>query len=327
MNENHISRLKIDDIEEEEELSSESDDNREPAVVPGLKSYSGAVSNQETVDQQTRPPNNAASGYVTGSTVLGSLRYHANNPLTRENSPDELGQTVPLDYIPELIPPQSSRTPSSQPTSYVTKEGRKVMIISTSMTGGINDANFNEKVIGAKVKFQRFRGGHAEYMKQYIVPHLMKEKPDECIVQAGGNDLPNNNNKNKPNAVSVIANHIIDIGHVCRRYGARKVEVVEVMPRQQTYYQVKRKEINELLQNLCVVNNFGFIKIDNLVVSDHIWTDGVHLNKVGSNIFSEKLLNCINNTAQTNGVSTILEDISSRQIVSYRSEDCTVGNN
>jgi lysophospholipase L1-like esterase len=63
------------------------------------------------------------------------------------------------------------------------------MIISTSITRDINYEEFNNNYEQGRAHFQRFKGGSAEYIKDYIPVHLKKDKPDSALVQIGGNDL------------------------------------------------------------------------------------------------------------------------------------------
>jgi hypothetical protein len=59
------------------------------------------------------------------------------------------------------------------------------MIISTSITRDINYEEFNNNYEQGRAHFQRFKGGSAEYIKDYIPVHLKKDKPDSALGQIG----------------------------------------------------------------------------------------------------------------------------------------------
>ena len=96
------------------------------------------------------------------------------------------------------------------------------------------------------------------------------------LIQAGGNDLTT-----KATA-SDIANSIIEAGIVCKNMGATKVLISSVLPRMDFHLQLKRHDVNKLLQGLCEIHNFVFIPNDFMKLSKHISTDGTHLNDLGT---------------------------------------------
>lgn len=72
--------------------------------------------------------------------------------------------------------------------------GRRDMtlVFTTSISKGIHPPRFNRKYEHGFASFARFHGAKAEYMPAYVVPRMSKEKPAVVIIQAGGNDLPDN---------------------------------------------------------------------------------------------------------------------------------------
>ena len=129
-------------------------------------------------------------------------------------------------------------------------------------------------------------------MKHYIVPHLNEERPGTCVIQGGGNDLPTS--RNSPTPVLDIAKDLIDTAMACKDYGVKNILVSSVMPRNIPYMQFRRRQLNNLLRDLCTENNFTFIDNDNIVLSEHISGDGVHLNRDGTNMLSENFLDYLN---------------------------------
>ena len=97
------------------------------------------------------------------------------------------------------------------------------------------------------------------------------------------------------NPISPIAfaNNIISAGKLCATSGAT-VGISSIFPRADFHLQIKRAEVNLLLRALCEVNNFHFIDQSNIVLSDHILNDGVHLNKTGTNLFSGNIIDFLN---------------------------------
>ena len=163
------------------------------------------------------------------------------------------------------------------------------MVVSTSITKGIN-TNIFRKNFNGNASFHRFHGAKVRHIKNYLPTHLAEEQPDLVIVQASGNDL--SSGKIKKHSVLEIANHIVDMGHMCKRYGVKRVVVSSVLPREDFYFQLHRLELNNLLRDLCVINNFEFLENSMLALSHHVHSDGVHLNTVGSDILASNYLQC-----------------------------------
>ena len=135
-------------------------------------------------------------------------------------------------------------------------------------------------------------GGKARNIKRYIVSHLEEERPDSVIILAGGNDLPTS--RNNPLPVLRIANDIMEIGIACKKFNVSNIFISSVLPRQLVYLQKRRKELNGILRNLCIVHNFVFIDNENIILREHILKDGVHLNDSGTILLARNFLNNLN---------------------------------
>ena len=156
-------------------------------------------------------------------------------------------------------------------------------MFSTSITQGIKVNELNNKFVGDKVRVHRFHGKKARHIKHYVPVHMGEDKPDTCVIIAGGNDLSDRT------SVLDIANELIEAGITCKNYGASNVVISSVLPRADPSTHVKRDELNYLLYNLCSIHNF--IYMDNWNMSlQHLKHDGVHLNKSGDNQLLSNLL-------------------------------------
>ena len=134
----------------------------------------------------------------------------------------------------------------------------------------------NEKYNGERVRVHRFHGKKARHIKHYIPVHMKEDKPDTCVILAGGNDLLDRT------PVLEIANELVEAGITCKNLGATNVILSSVLPRSNPKCHAKRDELNRLLSDLCDVHSFVFM--DNWNMSfQHLKHDGVHLNKSGDN--------------------------------------------
>ena len=173
----------------------------------------------------------------------------------------------------------------------------KATIISTSMTRGIRADVFNEEYfIEGRASFHRFHGGKAKHIRNQVETHLYDERPDTVIILAGGNDLPTR--QRSPSSLVVIANYIIDIAMMCKKYDVRNICVTSVLPREDFYLQLRRKELNDILRSLSELYGFIFIDMDHgedrIILSDHIDRDGVHLNSLGSEVLAHRFGSVLN---------------------------------
>ena len=97
--------------------------------------------------------------------------------------------------------------------------------------------------------------------------------------------------------VENIGNNIINIGKKCRESGLSKVVISSVLVKNNIKVTKFITQLNDILINLCLVNDFYFILNDN-ITRDLIYQDGVHLNKDGTCILADILVdfaNAINN--------------------------------
>ena len=171
------------------------------------------------------------------------------------------------------------------------KTGRKTAIFSTSITKGIRIQDFNEIYRSGSACFRRFHGSRANGMKYHVIPTMIEEKPEVVVIHTGGNDL--RTPKNNPVSVDSIVNSIIDAGKACEAYGAKRIIISGVIIRKTGYMETRRREINNLLKDLCYKNGYLFIDND-LIIQDNLY-DGVHLNEEGSVILAKNILHALNN--------------------------------
>ena len=73
-----------------------------------------------------------------------------------------------------------------------------------------------------------------------------------------------------------------------------KVFISSVLARQLAYLQSRRKELNDILRNLCLLHNFTFIENENIILKEHILKDGVHLNNNGTVLLARNFLKHLN---------------------------------
>ena len=164
---------------------------------------------------------------------------------------------------------------------------KRVNIFSTSMTRSMDLQKLNDGYVGDRVNIHRFHGKKAHHFKHYIPIHMAEDKPDICVVLAGGNDLPGKT------TVLDIANSIIEAGITCKNHGASQVMISSVLPRSDFFCQLKRHDLNTLLKELCIIHNFIFVNNYNMSINDLCY-DGVHLSKAGSDKLQSNFLFYLN---------------------------------
>ena len=138
----------------------------------------------------------------------------------------------------------------------------------------------------------RFKGKKAEHIKNYVKSHLSLDKPDTVIIQAGGNDLQSEG-RSRPTPVENIADHLVETGETCRRYGAKRIFIGGVTSRKGL--QRECFALNDEIKKKCARHGFTFIDNSNISVT-HL-TDGVHLSDCGSEILKRNFLDALNDTS------------------------------
>ena len=169
----------------------------------------------------------------------------------------------------------------------------KTFVVSSSITKGINPYGFNKGYSKGEAMFQRFHGGKVRHIKNYLPTHLDDEHPDNVIIVAGGNDISSLLN-GKLSSVDTVVDDIIECGNICKNHGVKRVYVSSILPRQSFFYQIQRKKVNDVLRRRCRACGFIFIENDNIIMKDHVTSDGVHLNVSGSRLLCRNILQCLN---------------------------------
>ena len=172
----------------------------------------------------------------------------------------------------------------------------KTTIFSSSITRGIRPNGFNKSYKKGVASFERFPGRTAEDIRLYIPAHLQKEHPKRVVIVASGNGVPTGKYSNI--SAAEIAEGIIEAGRVCARdCSMNGVYITSILPRQSFYFQLRRKEINDILKEECRINGFIFIDNKDIILSEHVAYDGVHLNFSGSALLCKNLLYHLNKEA------------------------------
>ena len=119
-----------------------------------------------------------------------------------------------------------------------------------------------------KVVVKHFSGSTTEDMKTYIQPPL-KRDPDRVIIHVDTNDVRSGQDP------ETIAKNIIDIAKNSTT-NKNEILVSSIVPRRDNL-NGKGRQVNNILQKLCVENNFAYVNRGNIKQRQNIAIMGVFI--------------------------------------------------
>ena len=261
-------------------------------IVPGDRLYSqahnrvehrGVIAGVEQINQCS------ANGVSTHNNVVSDT--HQNLIRVEENSLNSTSSMSRNEWLRPTHPPSNTETSlpncpdmyNNLPTTFPTPSFRtdlKLLIASSSITKGINVQRFNECFGSGTARIQKWPGGRARHMKNYIGTHLEEENPDIVIVQAGGNDLAERDRF----SITSIANDVMEIAIKARNSGVQDVFIGGVPIRRDQFDNEDLHELNHAISTMC--RQHGFFFVDNSKIGVGHLYDGVHLNTAGTTILA-----------------------------------------
>ena len=250
---------------------------KEKPIVPGLRPYSQAhdqsswLSSRERVTSVNTGTRHRQSSFRNNNRS-GTPPPHARTSITVNSHPNT--HAIPTAHSTFTRPPP-------QP-----KENLKLFIASSSITKGIDYRRFNECFEFGNAWIQKWPGGRAKHIKNYIQSHLDEEKPDIVLVQAGGNDLAEENR-----APIDIAHDVIEIATKAKDSGVQDIFIGGIPIRSRQFTKKRWHELNNALQSLCNIHNFVYIDNSDIKL-DHLY-DGVHLKDEGTVILADNYLKAL----------------------------------
>ena len=128
---------------------------------------------------------------------------------------------------------------------------------------------------------------------RYIIPTLIDDKPYTIIIHVGTNDILNHANH------EYIAQSIIIIGLDRKNNSVKEVLTSSVLVKKNPNLVTIVCRINDMLRDLCENNGFSFICND-VITTNYLWKNGVHLQDMGTHVLSNTFLKFLNNSIDSN---------------------------
>ena len=139
----------------------------------------------------------------------------------------------------------------------------------------------------AKSFLRHFSGAQTEDLHHYIIPSLLKEKPDTVVIHVGSNNITHrifeDFNADK------LADEIIDTGKMCRQYGVKGVIFSSSFVKNSIKLGKMISQMNGAVTKKCEENGFHFVSNGN-ILRKHLCKDGVYLTDEGTNIFAGNIV-------------------------------------
>ena len=127
-------------------------------------------------------------------------------------------------------------------------------------------------------------------LHHYIIPSLLKEKPDTVVIHVGSNNITHrifdDFNAEK------LADEIIDIGKTCRQYGVKDVIFSSIFVKNSIKLGKMISQVNGAVTKKVEENGFYLVSNGNNL-RKHLCKDGVHLPDEGTNIFAGNIVDYI----------------------------------
>ena len=208
-------------------------------------------------------------------------RYWVHYSFSSIDSPDEIVRTIPLDGA-----------------------GEKIHIFSSSMCRDVSEVLLNDNLISGTARIHLNRGRKSYEIRKYVKDHLRNNETDAIVIVGGGNDL---STSRSPEA---IAETLVNTGKDCveAKVSPQRIFISSVLPRSDSSLMSKRAKVNDLLRGKCEDNGFTFIEHSDIILSRHIRSDGVHLNKIGTSRLLQNITYALNNDAYREELSEDLSD-------------------
>ena len=167
------------------------------------------------------------------------------------------------------------------------REGKKILMIGDSHIRRVKRDKLQNSFDNAKSFVRYFSGAKTEDLHHYIIPSLLKEKPDTVVILAGSNNITHrifeDFNADK------LADEIMDIGKMCRQYGVKDVIFSSIFVKNSIKLGKMISQVNGAAMKKCEENGFHFVSNDN-ILRKHLCKDGVHLTDEGTNIFAGNIV-------------------------------------
>ena len=172
-------------------------------------------------------------------------------------------------------------------------KSKKITVFGDSLVKRIRGVELSKRVKSGSTFIKSFPGANAKELTHYVVPTLVEQSPDAVIVHVGSNNISRMNRNSTTQRNIDIAKEIIETGLTCREKGVKEVFISSLLCRSGNEEMNKVNEINNILKQRCLSENFIFISNED-IRREHLWKDGIHLLDVGTDILSQNFINALN---------------------------------
>ena len=159
---------------------------------------------------------------------------------------------------------------------------KKIVLTGDSMVNGISEKGLS---VNYKVKIVNFPGGTSEKILEKL-DVIIKEKPDDLIVQVGINGITDN--------VNLLTKVKKIFNKVSKELPSKSIAFSSIINcKDKTNIQKTLKDTNARLKNFCKQQGISFI-VNSGIKEFHLGKRKLHLNKKGNSAFAKNLLHYIN---------------------------------
>ena len=168
------------------------------------------------------------------------------------------------------------------------RNGKNIFLYGDSELNRISGKYWSKNIENGRIFVRPFTSATSEQIAWHIEPSVIDDKPDVAVIHSGINNVLQGKSSE-----AEIAEGILNIGRKCRNMGVKNVFISSI-------FCVKNRELNTTVKNVnCILReralNENFIFIDNSDVNEnHLYTDGIHLNNEGRDVFMNNTINYLN---------------------------------
>jgi hypothetical protein len=175
-------------------------------------------------------------------------------------------------------------------TSFSSNNKKTVMIVGTSMVGGLKREKMSKKYL---VKVRPHPGATLKQIKHHLSAHLIENKTEYLILQVGTNDAVKKNTSPQE-----IFEGIMLLKELAEELSPG-IKVTISCPMVRTDDQMANEKLLEVKRLIKDVSGLSIISNDNIGV-DHLSTKGLHLSPSGTTQLAKNMISFMQNIGRPN---------------------------